>query len=181
MNKSAMQAENWLPWRKSSNAPDTGDTGRPECHRGVCGPCQHRCDHAGPIPCLPLPSSVPPSHVPHHQTLTHPKAVPGALPRGVLAHLRTPSFPPASAIHFPVLPTAEGGGTVQLASAMRGWLAQSTHCCPQHRAVGSWKSQDRRFLHPAGLKQHPPLKDEGDTSSALPHHNRCLAPGSVHF
>lgn len=69
MKKSAMQAEIWLPWRKSSNAPDIGTHGGLNVTADVCRPCQHHGDPAGPIPCLPLPSGVPP-YIPHHQVLT---------------------------------------------------------------------------------------------------------------
>lgn len=69
MKKSAMQAKSGC-LEESPQMPLTlGTQGGLNVTADVCGPCQHHGDHAGPIPCLPLPSGVQP-YIPHHQVLT---------------------------------------------------------------------------------------------------------------
>lgn len=149
----------------------------------VCGPCQHHGHHAGPIPSLPVPSSTPPS--PHSPSPNPHPDTKGWLQiyslRMCRPSLKTPSFPPGSAVHF-----SNTCPQLKMVALCRGFghaqgLAGSDHALVSP-AQGVWVAGQARTgtsLHPAELKQHPPLKEEVDTSSALLDHNRCLAPGFV--
>lgn len=136
MNKSAMQAENWLPWRKSSNAP--GDRGRPECH------C--RSLWAMPAPQWACWSHSQPPITQQCSTITtfpitkcsprRQRLVAGTFSQDTLAQSENTIISSASAIHFSNSRPPEGGGTVQVAPAMqRVWLAQTIHWCP---STGVW-------------------------------------------
>lgn len=184
MNKSAVQAENWLPWRKSLHAPDTEDTGRPKCH------C--RCLWAMPAPRPPCWSHSQSPSAQQHSTITtfpitksspgHQMLVADTLAQDVSAQSEnTIIFPRFSSLFFQYLPTAEDGGPVQGVRLCTGtgWLRPRAGV----PSTGVWAAGQARTgtsLHPAELKQHPPLKEEEvDTSSALLDHSRCLAPGFV--
>lgn len=137
---------------------------------------------------VPFPASHHPAvfhhhHIPHHQMLTPtPKAGCRYIQSGYIGPIwKHHHFLCFSNPFFQFPPTWRWWHCAGGSSHAEG-LAGSDHTLvPQHRGVGSWKSRGRRFLHPAELEQHPPLMNEVDTSSALPDHNRSLAPGSVHF
>lgn len=125
---------------------------------------------------VPLPVSHHPAvshhhHIPHHQILT---PTPRMHSLGIYwPNLKTPSFPHPQQSISPI------PAHLKMVALCR-WLQPCTGV-PRTGAWATGRARTGDSLHPAEFKQHSPLKDEADTSSALPDHNKSLAPGSVHF